>query len=48
MAQAHEAWVAELLAGLDEDDIAGLMAGLSRVKHSVLDAIRDEEGGGDG
>ena len=35
MAEAHAAWVAEAFAGLEADEIAVLMAGLSQVKLSV-------------
>jgi DNA-binding MarR family transcriptional regulator len=49
MARAHEGWVAELLGGLSEDDMGGLMEGLGRLKHSVLDGIRHgPEDGADG
>jgi DNA-binding MarR family transcriptional regulator len=44
LAAAHQAWVAELLAGLSERDIAAAMEELGRVKRSVSQAIAAAEG----
>lgn len=39
MAQAHEAWIAELFAGLAPAEIEGLLAMLGKLKASVAPAI---------
>jgi DNA-binding MarR family transcriptional regulator len=44
LAAAHQVWVAELLAGLSERDIAAAMEELGRVKRSVGQAIAAAEG----
>ena len=39
MAAAHQSWVADLLAGLSDRDLAAAMAELSKVKQSVTRAL---------
>lgn len=39
MAEAHNRWIEDLFAGLSAEEIAGLMAGLARVKSSVQDHL---------
>ncbi len=46
LAAAHEAWVAELLAGLSERDMAAAMEELAKVKGSVRGALAGGEGAG--
>ena len=41
MADDHEAWVRELLSGLDPHEVEALLAGLSRMKLSVQTALEN-------
>jgi DNA-binding MarR family transcriptional regulator len=41
MAQAHEAWIAEMFEGLTARDIEGLLKGLGKLKGSVSPALRE-------
>ncbi|MBU3730795.1 MAG: winged helix-turn-helix transcriptional regulator [Beijerinckiaceae bacterium] len=40
MAARHEEWIAELFAGLSEDDVALLMAQLNKTKASIQQAVK--------
>ncbi|MFI5010784.1 MAG: MarR family winged helix-turn-helix transcriptional regulator [Hyphomicrobiales bacterium] len=48
MATAHGEWLAALFAGLDEDEIAKMMALLSKTKLSAREAIWREKARGEG
>ena len=43
MAAAHATWVADLMAGLDANDMQQLMGGLGRLKRSVQNGSHDDD-----